>query len=640
MKRKIFSLLVALCVVLTFVVATSAVETTKYNVTVSVDGGVVKTSESDSGSDSTSIEVNEGSKLSDALSGLTLTSNGAKSDADPVSTNYYPANARDIATGSGNTFIIDASGNLWACGRNNYGQLGDKNSTSSYPGNITSLKKIEVSSGVKFKAVAAGDCHALLLDESGNVWTSGYYENGRLGRSYDKNANCFLFEKVTLTENDKPVTMTAIAAGFDFSLLLNSNGHVWACGENSGGQLGLGSSSDGQSTFTRITGDAANTTFIAISAGYGHSILLDENHNVWVAGDAASGRLGTGNESDVYTFKKLEITENDDQNTNTPVQFTAVSAGYDHSLLLDSNGSVWACGNNTYGELGIASKNGNSSNYYSFTKIDKQDVEFKQIVAKYNCSFLLDDTGGVWTCGQANNGNLGGNAGGATLTEMKDSAGKAFAQIKKIASPIIKDEAYLHTVFLDEYGCVWTVGDNYYGQLAGGVTSSAVVGRISCNSSDKATTDVRVEVVFDITPPVISGIKDGSTYTEAKPFAVTDDYGVASVTINKATIEGNDGSYTTNATGPQTIIATDNSGNTTTVSINKQTATIGFVKDNEISVTYDKEAVTAGTDDKDNIQYTYRGDSNVPTITATWYKKNESDEYEKLTGAPKDVGNI
>ena len=39
MKRKIFSLLLALCVVLTFVVATSAVETTKYNVTVSVDGG-------------------------------------------------------------------------------------------------------------------------------------------------------------------------------------------------------------------------------------------------------------------------------------------------------------------------------------------------------------------------------------------------------------------------------------------------------------------------------------------------------------------------------------------------------------------------------------------------------------------------
>ena len=44
MKRKIFSLLLALCVVLTFVVATSADETNPsatatYNVTVSVDGG-------------------------------------------------------------------------------------------------------------------------------------------------------------------------------------------------------------------------------------------------------------------------------------------------------------------------------------------------------------------------------------------------------------------------------------------------------------------------------------------------------------------------------------------------------------------------------------------------------------------------
>ena len=38
MKRKIFSLLIALCIVLTFVVATSAEESTKYNVTVNVEG--------------------------------------------------------------------------------------------------------------------------------------------------------------------------------------------------------------------------------------------------------------------------------------------------------------------------------------------------------------------------------------------------------------------------------------------------------------------------------------------------------------------------------------------------------------------------------------------------------------------------
>ena len=95
-------------------------------------GGVV----ADTGSTTKDITVNEGSTLESALKDLKFTSNGAKSDADPVSTNYYPANARDIATGSGNTFIIDASGNLWACGRNNYGMLGDKNSESSYPGTI------------------------------------------------------------------------------------------------------------------------------------------------------------------------------------------------------------------------------------------------------------------------------------------------------------------------------------------------------------------------------------------------------------------------------------------------------------------------------------------------------------------------
>ena len=58
-------------------------------------------------------------------------------------------------------------------------------------------------------------------------------------------------------------------------------------------------------------------------------------------GDNLEGQLGTGGTSDQHS----------------PVQtvesgLAAVSAGYDHTLFVKTDGSLWGMGSNDYGQLG------------------------------------------------------------------------------------------------------------------------------------------------------------------------------------------------------------------------------------------------------------------------------------------------
>ncbi|NLI74764.1 MAG: regulator, partial [Euryarchaeota archaeon] len=94
----------------------------------------------------------------------------------------------------------------------------------------------------------------------------------------------------------------------------------------------------------------ANTS-PAITAGTFHSIALKSDGTVWAWGRNSNGQLGIGNTT----------------NRHSPVQVpgltdvTAITAGYYHSIALKSDGTVWAWGLNNYGQLGI----GNTTDQHS-----------------------------------------------------------------------------------------------------------------------------------------------------------------------------------------------------------------------------------------------------------------------------------
>lgn len=82
-------------------------------------------------------------------------------------------------------------------------------------------------------------------------------------------------------------------------------------------------------------------------------------------------------------------------------------------------------------------------------------------------------------------------------------------------------------------------------------------------------------LVFDATPPVISGVTDGETYHAPQTVTVTDAmFGVKSVTVNGREVTLTGDSFTLGLSdSPQTIVAADQAGNTTTVTVTVQAQT-------------------------------------------------------------------
>ena len=85
---------------------------------------------------------------------------------------------------------------------------------------------------------------------------------------------------------------------------------------------------------------------VECTSGYHHSLFIDLLGSVWSCGNNQCGQLGLGSNTNISTPKKI--------NNLPPI--ISVSAGNSFSLFVDANGKVWSCGYNDYGELGLGDK--------------------------------------------------------------------------------------------------------------------------------------------------------------------------------------------------------------------------------------------------------------------------------------------
>ena len=133
--------------------------------------------------------------------------------------------------------------------------------------------------------------------------------------------------------------VTRVAAGYDHSLAVISDGSVWSWGSNTSGQLGTGST---QSAASPQLVSGISETITQVAAGWSHSLALGSDGTVWAWGDNEYGELGDGNFIQSDSPVKLAGLSN----------ITQIAAGGDWSLALRSDGTVWAWGNNLYNDLG------------------------------------------------------------------------------------------------------------------------------------------------------------------------------------------------------------------------------------------------------------------------------------------------
>ncbi len=221
----------------------------------------------------------------------------------------------------------------------------------------------------------------------------------------------------------------------------------WAWGSNSDGEVG-----DGTNIYrtkpVQVTGpggvgylSGANT----VSAGFYHSVALRSDGTVWAWGDNTYGQLG----------------DNTNTDRATPVQVsgltgvTAVSAGFGHSLALKDDGTVWAWGRNDGGQLGT----GNTRNQKTPQQVKNLNGVIAIAAGLYH-SLALKNDGTVWGWGEAS--AVGSTTNERTPVEIVGPGGIGYlSQVTAIA-------AGAHSLALRTDGTVWAWGRNDWGQLGNG----------------------------------------------------------------------------------------------------------------------------------------------------------------------------
>ncbi len=323
---------------------------------------------------------------------------------DPVLTKVSTsAKTVDVALGTNHIVVLDENGDVWTAGCNQYGALGiDENAGRYWAGTeITTLKKVTVGDGsVKIKAVAAGQYHSILIDENGGVWTAGYNCDGQLGRSenVDSGTPNKVFKKADGLDS---VKIIAAAGGTYHTVLLDESGNVWTSGNNVYGELGRQTANTEDSKFEKVTDSISGIKIIAIAAGSYHSVLLDENGNVWTAGSNGYGALGReteGTSGDIFGKADLQGA--------TAAKFVAAGNGF--TVVIDTDGKVRTCGINGFGQLG-RDTGSDSSDWKLLAVTD--GIDGAEIIAAATgagsyYSVLLDKNGVILTCGANQCGQL------------------------------------------------------------------------------------------------------------------------------------------------------------------------------------------------------------------------------------------
>ena len=248
-------------------------------------------------------------------------------------------NIKSVYCGIYNTSILKNDGTLWACGYNGEGQLGlgDWSERTTFTQVITNVNDI--------KSVCCGSYYAVMSKNDGTLWGCGRNSHGQLGLEDKSNRNIFTII------NSAPENIKMICCGEHHTIVLKNDGTLWGSGYNVYGQLGLGDAND-RTIFTKITDNVKS-----VYCGYDHTIILKNNNTLWGCGHNNNGQLGLGDTNDRTTFTQITI------NTNN---IKSVYCGRNHTIILKNDGTLWGCGYNSQGQLGLGK---DKSDKITFTQI-------------------------------------------------------------------------------------------------------------------------------------------------------------------------------------------------------------------------------------------------------------------------------
>jgi len=180
-----------------------------------------------------------------------------------------------------------------------------------------------------------------------------------------------------------------------------------------------------------------------IASGYNHTVGIKTDGSLWSFGNNANGQLGNGTTADKNVPSKVG-TSND---------WKIVTAGWGHTVALKTDGSLWAWG---YGNLGQIGNGSDTVKPYNPQQQIGTEKDWQDIAAGAHYTVALKTDGTLWAWGYNEFGQLGD---GTTVNKNSPIQIGIANDWQAIATN------NNHTIALKKDGSLWAWGSNNYGQL-------------------------------------------------------------------------------------------------------------------------------------------------------------------------------
>lgn len=330
-----------------------------------------------------------------------------------------------ISGGQGNGLASKTDGTLWTWGGAASGQLGN-NTTQIYAG-IQASSPVQVGSDNTWTAYATGLYNVAGIN-AGALYTWGWGEYGSFG------TNVSTGYRSSPTQVGSGTNWSSVTVGGFYGLAIKTDGTLWAWGYNNNGSLGTNNIIDRSSPVQ--VGSQTDWTYISASSG---TVIGLRGSSAYGWGFNGNGQLSTGG---------LESRSSPVQISGT---WSSIQSGASYFLGIRSNGSLWGCGRNLYGQLGT-----NDTVDRSDQVQIGSDTNWAYVSACSNVSAAIKTNGTLWTWGWNQNGALGDNTTVNKSSPIQIGSDTNWSKVYVLLSAVIA---------IKTDGSIWSWGQNDAGQL-------------------------------------------------------------------------------------------------------------------------------------------------------------------------------
>ncbi len=313
----------------------------------------------------------------------------------PVSTiggsKWKSVSAANFSSGA-HVLAVKADGTLWAWGENGNGQLGDGDSGTD------KTSPVQIGTDNTWESVSAGESHSLAIKTDHSMWAWGNGADRRLGTG---NASDRDVPVRIAYDNSGPGDCVGIcpagwkfvSAGSNFSLAIGTDDSLWSWGDANNGRLGHGENGHKPA---KVVG-----SWKMVSAGNQHSLGIKKlDDSLWAWGSRAYGKVGDNSSSgDALSPVPIQVS----------TTWQSISAGFNHSLGVRMDGTLWAWGRNIHGQLGSA----DDSAPHPLPEQIGLSTDWKFVSAGNAHGLALKTNGAnqeLWSWGYNGNGQVGDNS--------------------------------------------------------------------------------------------------------------------------------------------------------------------------------------------------------------------------------------